>query len=61
MLDLHSLAALAHRYPDLPPVRDFQLGGYRFEFASRRYLMGVVNLSADSWYRESVRLRDYTQ
>jgi dihydropteroate synthase len=56
MLDLHSLAALAHRYPDLPPVRDFQLGGYRFEFASRRYLMGVVNLSADSWYRESVCL-----
>ncbi len=56
MLDLHSLALIAERYPALPPVRDFELAGRRFEFARRRYLMGVVNLSADSWYRESVCL-----
>jgi dihydropteroate synthase len=56
MLDLHSLAAIADRYPDAPPVRNFELDACRFEFDRRRYLMGVVNLSADSWYRESVCL-----
>lgn len=56
MLDLHELAAIAERHPRLPPVRDFALAGQSFEFARRRYLMGVVNLSADSWYRESVCL-----
>ena len=56
MLDLHRLAALAARYPQVPPVRNFELGGQGFEFDRRRYLMGVVNLSADSWYRESVCL-----
>ena len=38
------------------PVADFALGGQRFDFENERYLMGVVNLSADSWYRESVVL-----
>ena len=56
MLDLHKLAALADRYPDLPSVRNFVLGDQRFEFERGRYLMGVVNLSPDSWYRESVCL-----
>lgn len=56
MLDLHSLAAIADRYPRLPPVRNFALDGKRFEFDHRHYLMGLVNLSADSWYRESVCL-----
>ena len=38
------------------PVADFSLGPHRFEFSARPYLMGVVNLSADSWYSESVVL-----
>jgi len=38
------------------PVADFALGAHRFDFAKSPYLMGVVNLSADSWYRESVVL-----
>jgi dihydropteroate synthase len=58
MLDLATLAALHGKYggPTVPPVADFALGPHRFDFARERYLMGVVNLSPDSWYRESVAL-----
>jgi dihydropteroate synthase len=38
------------------PVREFAIGGRPFAFNSRPAIMGVVNLSADSWYRESVCL-----
>jgi dihydropteroate synthase len=37
-------------------VREFSIGGKKFNFNSRPAIMGVVNLSADSWYRESVCL-----
>jgi dihydropteroate synthase len=37
-------------------VREFSIGGTPFKFNSRPAVMGVVNLSADSWYRESVCL-----
>jgi dihydropteroate synthase len=58
MLDLPMLAALhdAHREQAALPVADFALGPHRFDFARQRYLMGVINLSPDSWYRESVAL-----
>ena len=58
MLDLAMLAALhqAYRASAGLPVADFALGTHRFEFQSQAYMMGVVNLSADSWYRESVAL-----
>jgi len=58
MLDLATLAALHEKYRDAAalPVADFALGPHRFDFAKSPYLMGVVNLSADSWYRESVVL-----
>jgi len=58
MLDLAMLAALhdAHRDAVSLPVADFALGEHRFDFEKHAYLMGVVNLSADSWYRESVVL-----
>jgi dihydropteroate synthase len=58
MLDLATLAALHEKYREAAavPVADFALGSQRFEFTKNRYLMGVVNLSADSWYRESVAL-----
>jgi dihydropteroate synthase len=58
MLDLATLAALHGKYRDAAslPVADFALGPHRFDFEKQAYLMGVVNLSADSWYRESVTL-----
>jgi dihydropteroate synthase len=58
MLDLATLAALHETYRDQAelPVADFALGPHRFEFERTRYLMGVINLSPDSWYRESVAL-----
>jgi len=58
MLDLATLAALHEKYREAAalPVADFALGAHRFDFAKSPYLMGVVNLSADSWYRESVVL-----
>jgi dihydropteroate synthase len=37
-------------------VKEFSLGGKKFHFNSSPAIMGVVNLSADSWYRESVCL-----
>jgi dihydropteroate synthase len=58
MLDLATLAALHAKYREAAalPVADFSLGKQRFDFQAQPYLMGVVNLSADSWYRESVCL-----
>src|SRR5271155_1306097 len=58
MLDLATLAALHEKYRAAAalPVADFALGAHRFDFEKQAYLMGVVNLSADSWYRESVAL-----
>jgi dihydropteroate synthase len=58
MLSLPALASLHEKYRDAAdaPVADFSLGPHRFEFSARPYLMGVVNLSPDSWYRESVAL-----
>ncbi len=37
-------------------VQEFSIGGRKFNFNSQPAIMGVVNLSADSWYRESVCL-----
>ncbi len=37
-------------------VKEFSIGGKKFNFNSQPAIMGVVNLSADSWYRESVCL-----
>jgi dihydropteroate synthase len=49
LLENHGAAASAR-------VREFALGGKSFAFNSRPAVMGVINLSADSWYRESVCL-----
>lgn len=58
MLRLESLAALhdAHRDALNARVASFELRGKRFGSSQRPHLMGVVNLSSDSWYRESVVL-----
>jgi len=37
-------------------VREFSLGSRHFAFNSQPAIMGVINLSPDSWYRESVCL-----
>jgi dihydropteroate synthase len=58
MLTLEHLAALLepHRGAAAARVEEFTIGGRGFAFNARSALMGVVNLSADSWYRESVCL-----
>ncbi len=58
MLSLETLESLlaAHRDAAAAPVRAFDLKGRRFDPAEGPAMMGVVNLSADSWYRESVCL-----
>lgn len=58
MLDLEYLAQLAAEHKDAlaARVQEFSLGGHRFQFNTRPVIMGVINLSADSWYRESVCL-----
>jgi dihydropteroate synthase len=58
MLTLESLEQLlqAHREAAAAPVREFRLGSHHLAFNQRKAIMGVVNLSPDSWYRESVCL-----
>ncbi len=58
MLTLEYLAGLFEKNKTSAQarVKEFALGGKWFAFNSRPALMGVVNLSADSWYRESVCL-----
>lgn len=56
MLTLQILSELweHHRAGAAEPVAEFTVGGCAFPFNSRPAIMGVINLSADSWYRESV-------
>jgi dihydropteroate synthase len=58
MLLLAHVAELARRFPAAAntEVNEFRLGGRRLRFNTRPAIMGVINLSADSWYRESVCL-----
>jgi dihydropteroate synthase len=58
VLKLEYLAELleTNRAKAALPVKEFAIGGRPFAFNSRPAIMGVVNLSADSWYRESVCL-----
>lgn len=56
MLSLKDLAELVEPFRDELdlPVKSFDIGETRFDFDRRPALMGVINLSRDSWYRESV-------
>jgi dihydropteroate synthase len=58
MLSLDQLAGLLekNRAAASACVRGFSIGGRKFDFNLSPAIMGVVNLSADSWYRESVCL-----
>jgi dihydropteroate synthase len=58
MLQLEQLAELLEkdRAAAQSRVREFSIGGRAFNFNSEPAIMGVLNLSPDSWYRESVCL-----
>ncbi len=58
MLNLEQLAGLLekNRAAASARVMEFSVGGKKFNFNSQPAIMGVVNLSPDSWYRESVCL-----
>lgn len=58
MLRLEDLAELVEQFPGETSVqvREFDLAGVRFHFNTTPVIMGVINLSPDSWYRESVCL-----
>ena len=58
MLSLADLAALASRHPEAlaASVKEFSVGSGKLCFNTRPAIMGVINLSPDSWYRESVCL-----
>lgn len=58
MLTLERLAHLAASHPAAlqSRVEGFHLHGKSFDFCTKPAIMGVINLSPDSWYRESVCL-----
>jgi dihydropteroate synthase len=58
VLKLEHLAELLeqNRAAAQAQVKEFAIGGRVFAFNSRPAIMGVINLSPDSWYRESVCL-----
>lgn len=58
VLNLEQLAELLERNRDAAKarVKEFSIAGKPFAFNSRPSIMGVINLSPDSWYRESVCL-----
>ena len=58
MLQLEQLAELLTEHPDAigSEVRNFALGESEFYWAEHPAIMGVVNMSPGSWYRESVCL-----
>ncbi|PYJ83014.1 MAG: dihydropteroate synthase [Verrucomicrobia bacterium] len=62
MLTLEHLADLVekNRLAVQARVKEFSLAGRQFAFNSEPAIMGVVNLSPDSWYRESVCLTTET-
>ena len=58
MLTIEALGSLLKSHSDAAAavVAPFSIAGRTFHFGRSPALMGVVNLSADSWYRESVWL-----
>ncbi len=58
MLNLEALSQLLenNRTAAQTRVKEFAIGEHPFPFNSHPAIMGVINLSPDSWYRESVCL-----
>ena len=56
MLTLEHLAALANEHAEALElrVREFDIANRPFRFNSKPAILGVINLSPGSWYRESV-------
>lgn len=56
MLTLEHISKLVHQHRDAleAEVAEFQLGDQHPHFPRTPAIMGVINLSPDSWYRESV-------
>lgn len=54
MVPLEKMRAMLGRGPSLAKVAEFSVGAKKLRFRERPSLMGVINLSKDSWYRESV-------
>lgn len=62
MLEIEYLVELLeqNRAAAAARVREFSIGSRKFQFNSQPAIMGVINLSGDSWYRESVCLSTET-
>lgn len=58
MIRMEDLAALWNQHQDAgtAPVSSFSIGSHGIEVGRAPIVMGVINLSAQSWYRESVCL-----
>ncbi len=58
MLTLEHLVEICQKYEsDLnSKVASFSVGNKALDFNTRKAIMGVINLSSDSWYRESICL-----
>lgn len=57
VLNLQQLAELLEKNRAAAArVKEFSVGSKKFHFNSQPAIMGVINLSPDSWYRESVCL-----
>jgi dihydropteroate synthase len=58
MLSLEYLSTLYQTYQDTMnlKVEEFSIGNQSFAFNTHPSIMGIINLSHDSWYRESVCL-----
>ena len=56
MLKIEDIYELHEKYRDSldTKVEEFTLGNKTFNFNSEKAILGVINLSTDSWYRESV-------
>lgn len=62
MLMLEDLYEIHEKYKDALKVKveEFSLGNKHFNFNTNKAILGVINLSSDSWYRESVCLSTET-
>lgn len=58
MLTIEDIYEVHEKYKDALNVKveEFTLGDKQFNFNSQSAILGVINLSNDSWYRESVCL-----
>ncbi len=56
MLTLENIYEIYERHKDAfnARVEEFKLGDKRFNFNDRKSILGIVNLSTDSWYKNSV-------